>query len=566
MQEFIYNFHFLRPWWLILLIIPFILYFSYNNRLHTTSSWEKVCDKNLLNFLLIKGSSLQRRVITYLSIVGFFFAVLAVSGPSWIKREVDSMSSLNPLMICLNLSSDMMEQDITPNRLARAKYAISDLLTGIHQMSSGLIVYSGEPFLITPITEDNKIISNLLSSIDFNIMPENGDRLDRALLLAQESLKNSGWNYGNIIIFAADVGQEFANTLQIAKTIGAEGYSVYVVNTSAEFNSKLQKIAEQGNGIYFNITDINQLINHISKEHSSKLQNSNNKISQWLDYGYYLVFIPLLCCLYMFRKGILVILVMLLVSTQAYAGFFINSNQEGVKAFKQGDYKTAVEHFTDNNWQGSSNYRLGNYEQAYKNFSHSKDITALYNQGNALAKMGKIEEAIKRYEAVLQQDANHEDAKFNLEYLKQQQQNQSQSSGNKDEENKDQSQNTQQSSSSQNSDKSQENGENTQNQADNQQTKDNSQSQTPNNAEQDNSNPDMSANQQQKQIGEQQEQNNNKAEKSGSALQNNNGENTYNEEVQARELQYREIPEDAGGLLRAFIAKEYAKKRYVKDK
>jgi len=49
-------------------------------------------------------------------------------------------------------------------------------------------------------------------------------------------------------------------------------------------------------------------------------------------------------------------------------------------------------------------------------------------------------------------------------------------------------------------------------------------------------------------------------------LQNNEGSNTYDEEVQARELQYREIPEDAGGLLRAFIAKEYAKNRYAKDK
>ena len=36
----------------------------------------------------------------------------------------------------------------------------------------------------------------------------------------------------------------------------------------------------------------------------------------------------------------------------------------------------------------------------------------------------------------------------------------------------------------------------------------------------------------------------------------------YDEEVQARAQQYRDIPEDAGGLLRAFIQKEYRKNRY----
>ena len=65
---------------------------------------------------------------------------------------------------------------------------------------------------------------------------------------------------------------------------------------------------------------------------------------------------------------------------------------------------------------------MGDYDKALEEYSKGQGETALYNQGNALAKSGKIEEAIAKYEEVLEQNPNHEDAKFNLEYLKQQQQ------------------------------------------------------------------------------------------------------------------------------------------------
>ena len=38
----------------------------------------------------------------------------------------------------------------------------------------------------------------------------------------------------------------------------------------------------------------------------------------------------------------------------------------------------------------------------------------------------------------------------------------------------------------------------------------------------------------------------------------------FDEQAQAKALQYRDIPENPGGLLKAFIYKEYMKKRYEK--
>ena len=50
-------FHFLRPWLLLLLILPLWFYGRYFHGRNNQSSWEKVCDKKLLSYLLVKGSS-----------------------------------------------------------------------------------------------------------------------------------------------------------------------------------------------------------------------------------------------------------------------------------------------------------------------------------------------------------------------------------------------------------------------------------------------------------------------------------------------------------------------------
>ena len=570
MQAFIENFHFLRPWLLVLLLIPFLLYRCCYNRLNTVSSWEKVCDKKLLDFLLIKGSSLQRRMIFYLCGFGLFVTVIAAAGPCWIKQEAESLVPENPIMLMLNLSSDMMEKDVTPDRLSRAKYALSDLLSDVKSAQKGLIVYAGEPFLIAPITEDSQLINNLLPSIDFTIMPENGDRLNLAIDLATESLQNGGWTQGQIVVFTSDVGQNFAQALRQASSVAADGYSLNVVNVGAKENEKLKQIADKGNGNYYNIGQINLLAQKLQNLQADKMKASQNKITQWLDEGYYLSLIPLLCCLYLFRRGILCVLFLLSISFPASAGFFLNDNQEGLRAFNRQDYQAAAQSFKEPAWQASSYYRLQDYEKAYQKFSTFEDTENLYNQGNALAKMGKIEEAIKKYEDVLAQNPNHEDAKFNLEYLKQQQNNSSSSSNNEDQDDNEQNQSEQEKSSSQSSenDQSDEQQQNAQSDQEKQQEQDQNASSQPNQAEQseEEQQKNQSNTEQQNEVGQAQNQQDEQQENSESTLQNNDGDNKYDEEVQAREMQYREIPEDPGGLLRAFIAKEYAKSRYAKDK
>ncbi len=587
-EELLHNFHFLRPWLLLLLLLPFLFLLHFFRSMQNASSWENVCDKKLLNYLLIKGSSSTRKLFGCLFLTALNFAIFAAAGPTWEKRPIPTLVPENPVMILLNLSSDMKVSDLQPNRLNRAKFKITDLLNSLASAQSGLIVYSQEPFLITPISDDTDLIKNLLSAVNFDIMPTNGDRLDRAIELAMEKLKNGGYQEGNIIIFSADVGERFDKALETAKNAAAQKYKVSVIQTSAEMNEKLKLIARYGQGYYHLLANNDQDIAGLDKfinQNISDLKQSENEQSTWLDMGYYLCFVPLICCLFFFRRGIFVLVPALFFATSAHAGWFLNNNQEGLKAFNQGDFQTAADKFEAPDWKGAAEYRLGNYEKAAKIYAEKQDETALYNLGNALAKGGKIEEAIKKYEEVLKLNPKHEDARFNLEYLKKQQE-QQQNQQNQDKQQQQQNQeqeNQQQGDPSQADDNKSDNnaGENLNQQN---QRGDNNQSSEPQQNNEGNEDKSSAQNQdsqgnseknQEKQqdlasqdevSSEQQEDENKQDEQTGGSV-NKQGDDQekYDEMRQAKVQQLRQIPENPGGLLKAFIAKEYRLNRYGDD-
>lgn len=607
------DFHFLRPWWLLGLIIPAAVYvFTYKNS-QIQSAWQKVCDKNLLDYLLIKNNGTKGYKASVSAALITLFLVMALAGPTWLKKENPALSVENPVMILLNMSGEMWNKDVSPSRIERAKYVIKDLTKSLKNTESGLIVYSKEPFMITPLTEDTSLIDNIMSALQLDIMPQDGDRLDRTIELAVSRMQKTGLPHGNLIVITSNVGERFDAALTGASQASDAGFDVNIVNISKTTNDKLQMVADKGNGLYLNYQQsLAPLIQKINDITAKEIKQSKNMQTVWEDMGWYLLWLPALLFLFSFRRGAFVIIWGCFFNIYtAEASWFLNDNQEALHDFEKQNYAEAAKKFTDTQWKGAAAYKNGDYEAAYENFLQKTDATALYNQGNALAKGGKIAEAIKKYEEALQKQPDFADAKFNLEYLKKQQQQKNQQNQQQKQEKNKQKQKQQNEQQNTNENTAQQNQplQKQQNQDEKQSQKEqaanaNNSEQQQNNQKQQSSSRQQEQQKQQAQSSEnnslenqseadnkpnkldkrnskaaksEQEQTETAEQKKTAAVSNEDGQEKQQaeavgvkdektaerqEKIRARLQKFRQVPEDKGGLLRAMIQKEYAQKRY----
>ena len=176
---------------------------------------------------------------------------------------------------------------------------------------------------------------------------------------------------------------------------------------------------------------------------------------------------------------------------------FMNDNQEALNSYQRGKYKDAVNQFNDETWKASSLYKSGDYEGALNAYQNVPGPNSAYNQGNALAKLGKLEEAIQKYDQALREAPDFEDARTNKKIIEdllkqQQQQNQNEQQQNQDQ---NESGDNSEQNDSQNSDQNNQDGSN-----------DQSGQQNPGEDQQSDKNQDQSANNEQQNSGDDSQQ------------------------------------------------------------
>jgi Ca-activated chloride channel family protein len=384
----------------------------------------------------------------------------------------------------MDMSYSMYATDIKPNRLTRARFKAIDLLNKINEGDVGLVAYAGDAFVISPLTQDVKNIELLLPSLTPEIMPALGANPYAALTLAHEMLTNAGHLTGDIYWFTDDVdNNEISDILKWSSQYGHR-LNILGVGTpsgapiklpSGELlkdnngaivvprlpTQKLQSLAARGQGSYQTISnsdnDIDNLILNfdvLDKDKSQQQQQSQQTGDQWQEQGAWLLLLVLPMALNYFRRGGAILLLPLtflplffllsftLMSPISYANeqpenvpppsllqktwqdLWQTNDQQAQQQYNQQNYQGAAQQFDNSQWQGSAYYKAGDYEKALEAFTQGEQADSadsLYNQGNALAQMKKHQEAIDAYEQALKKNPDLQDAKDNMEKLKQQQ-------------------------------------------------------------------------------------------------------------------------------------------------
>jgi Ca-activated chloride channel homolog len=507
------EFHFIRPWWLLAILLLITAFYLLKKLRVSQSGWEQILPKHLSQVLISSNSAIKDKhsekslktnkplsLVTPM-VIGLL-AVIALAGPTWQKQPQPVFQINQGSVLIMDMSYSMYATDINPNRLTRARYKAIDLLNSLTEGDVGLIAYAGDAFIISPLTEDVNNIKLLLPSLSPDLMPELGSNPLAALTMADEMLKNAGHLKGDIYWLTdgvdrediSDINQfskEHPHRLHILGVGTPNGAPIKLPdgkllkdNSGAIVIPRLNQgflsgLAKQGRGSYQTISNDNHDIDSLLasnllkkqdlKNNDKQQQKANDRLGdQWQEAGPYLLLLVLPLLLGYFRRGNIVMLLpltlILLPAKQADAGLWQDlwqtNDQQAQQKYNQKAYKEAAEQFNQPLWQGSAYYKAGDYQQALEAFQQSDSAQALYNQGNALAKLNKLEQAIAAYNQALAKNPTLEDAKKNkklIEDLKKQQDQQQKQDQQGQNQNQNQNQNKDKSSDQQKQDQQKQN-------------------------------------------------------------------------------------------------------------
>jgi len=304
------QFHFLRPWWLLLLLPPGAMIWLQLRQQSQFTRWKNFIAPHLLQHLLVSehkvtGQKTHTIEPVWLMALLLSLMVIAVSGPAWQKKPGLFSDDKTEVMLVLKVTDSMLEKDLSPTRLSRAAFKINDLLQVRSRIRAGLVAYSGSAHLVMPITEDRQIINSFAASLEPAIMPVKGDALGAAVKLAEAQFSRSG----TIIILTDSINKAQANALyQQQKNSANKNNSILLFAISSpellnrrQFEQAASILKTDWVNFAYNDQDIELLSNYID----SYFQQALNNQSDYEDAGYYLMpFISLLVLLW-FRQGFL---------------------------------------------------------------------------------------------------------------------------------------------------------------------------------------------------------------------------------------------------------------------
>lgn len=444
-------FHFLRPEWLWGLLPLFGLLLLVGKRGTTSQVWESVCDAHLLPHLLVGTEGTTRRMPLVLLGFSWTVAVCALAGPVWSQLPQAVFRAESALVMVLDLSRSMDVQDVTPSRLTRAKHKILDILKARKEGQTALVVYAGESFVVSPLTDDANTMVTLVQSLETELMPLQGSRTDLALKKADELFQQVGYARGDVLLLTDGEGDPA--TLEVVEELRSQGLRVSVLGVGTIDGApipetdgflkdqhgavvipkldiaSLQAIARVGGGHYATVTWDDQDINRVLPSDASRKALSSSASEQrttdlWREEGPWLVLLLLVLALPAFRPGWLGMLLVFMVIPQvseaiSWENLWVRPDQQGIKALERDAPEEAAALFQDPGWKGIAQYRAGKYQEAEEAFSIVDTPEGHYNRGNALAHLGRYEDALASYQAALTQKPDHADAQHNLEIIKQ---------------------------------------------------------------------------------------------------------------------------------------------------
>lgn len=281
----------------LLLLIPFFFVIQALVLKLRKNRIRKFGDENLVRQLMPSYSASKVWIRLTFFALGFFFFVIGLSRPQIGAKIKEHETKGAEIMIALDVSNSMLAEDYSPNRLDRAKLAISRLVDKLRDDRIGLIVFAGNSFVQLPITTDYVSAKMFLNSISTESVPIQGTAIGEAINTAIRSFSAQSEKSRAVIVITDGENHE-DDPVAAAKQAAEMGVRVFTIGVGSPEGkpipmdgellkdkdgnivvtrldeSVLQDVAAAGNGAYVRAGNsefgLNPIIDDIRKMEDEK--------------------------------------------------------------------------------------------------------------------------------------------------------------------------------------------------------------------------------------------------------------------------------------------------------
>ncbi|PKF62509.1 hypothetical protein CW745_03490 [Psychromonas sp. psych-6C06] len=413
------NFHFIRPQ-VLLLLLPFsaIIYLRWQRVQAATS--QQHLPPHLQKVLTVGEQGWRKMLPLKILSLLLLLTIISSAGPTWTRAESPFNEDKGALVVIVDLSESMLENDIAPNRLIRAQHKIIDLIEQRDGGKTALIAYAGSAHVVMPLTSDKQVFMPFVSALSPEIMPREGKQAEQALPLVDRLLSDE--KSASILLISDGMPPETISAYeqyfdQSDHQLLLLGVGDNKREATIPFDLRsLQNLADKTNASLHLLSIDNQDIKWLLRQIQRHIQISSDSIMPWQDMGYYLLFPIALLLLLWFRKGWLVQWSLLLIISanavmlpstsyasqvqqsaqleqslwsegkQFWSNLWLTPDQQGERAFQNKDYLSAAQHYQDPLRKGIAYYYAAQFKAAHISFMQQPTDLSLFYASNALAR------------------------------------------------------------------------------------------------------------------------------------------------------------------------------------
>jgi Ca-activated chloride channel homolog len=233
--------------WMLLVLVPVLAGFfiwSWRKRKYLIGCFVQ---SRLLAHLTVGVSATRQKVRMGLMVAAVTMLFVALARPQFGFQQEEVRQQGLDIVVAIDTSRSMLVEDLTPNRLERAKLAVLDLLHQARADRLALVPFAGTAFLQCPLTSDGGVFRQNVEALHVGIIPQGGSALGEAIQSALAAFeKESGHHKVVVLISDGEDNDLDGSAIAAAEKAAKEGLKIFTIGVGTAEGELIRISDEQG--------------------------------------------------------------------------------------------------------------------------------------------------------------------------------------------------------------------------------------------------------------------------------------------------------------------------------